>query len=862
MENGYIQLPYGFIPDQNENEKMYFDLPLNYKKSLLFDKLPFVAQLNNPAIDNVVKGKQKDDLSIQKFLLATDLLEDTIQNNLDMIITDGEFNDAGVRRALDTKFPSIMHKPTVTNFMFRDKAKFDIQNPVIGSLYNQLLTKKQKEKLELDAIGKAPSVKDIDIQKRLNDISKFNLGIKDNDDDDGDDDDDDNNNSGRPQVFPPTPPSSPSTLSETQRFLLDGGNERVAEAIGLTTTSTPKAKQITFSETITKVFPKTRREISREPAFDSITEVDEEDIEDDFDVSSTVGGLKDGGEPIDLDFFCGGEKNKQKLLENATKNIGILNDSNKKFIDYLTSKYGDFVLSKNKIKIHLESGQIFHDNNITSESFYDFLNNQQDLTKKELDIDIPVSNDFNKYVREILTDVVDDDYDLQTNSTSKFLFYNFNTFRQIQRLAPLTVRHSQVADDEFAIKIVQSHNWQYFIETLLHISNNEIDIKDFNLKNDDEFDDYLIIQKTLQNLNYCKRFYEEVFNDISYFLHKKIKEIPDEFVEKMQDDLASEIYYTKKLKEIESHVEFLKIFNKFYFKTGRFPGNHFDLMIVPPGIKPSFVKTRDEISPSEINEKFQSGPSYGLAAVQFIAALNIYFGGDKELSRNVMSEFFHNMSLQALTIDDDNIVIGFDEIIELNKNLKSLIREDDRNDIEIIDVQEQQFDEIKDKNQLIEEEVVNNIINNVQIEYPSDNQYLSFPNTPSEISKETDENNKIDQKAHDAFNERDTQISQELIITARNDLIKSITDGEGEVPTEVLNNITSSYELQQESAPEKDVRDHVQSTIKKNNKQYLQKIKKSPSKIPVAIKTTSPVRLTDLITDKNKKHQKKPYDRE
>ena len=196
MENGYIQLPYGFIPDQNQNEKMYFDLLLNYKKNLLFDKLPYVAQLNNPAIDNVVKGKQNDDLSIQKFLLATDLLEDAIQDNLDMIVTDGEFNDAGVRRALDTKFPSIMHKPTATNFMFRGKAKFDIQNPVVGTLYNQRLTKKQKEKLELDAIGKAPSVKDIDIQKRLDGISKFNLGIKDDDDND-DDDDDDNNNTGR-----------------------------------------------------------------------------------------------------------------------------------------------------------------------------------------------------------------------------------------------------------------------------------------------------------------------------------------------------------------------------------------------------------------------------------------------------------------------------------------------------------------------------------------------------------------------------------------------------------------------------------------------------------------------------------------
>ena len=862
MENGYIQLPYGFIENQNEDEKMHFNLPLNYKKSLLFDKLPYVAQLNNPAINSVVKGKENDDLSIQKFLLATDLLENAIQDNLGMIVTDGEFNDAGVRRVLDTKFPSIMHKPTATNFMFRDKAKFDIQNPVIGGLYNQLLTKKQKEKLELEAIGKVPSVKDIDIQKRLDDISKFNLGIKDNNDNDDDDDDNDNNdnNSGRLPLFPPTPPSTPSTLSETQRFLLDGGNERVAEAIGLTT-STPKAKQITFSDTITKVFPKTRREISRMPSLDSISE---ETIEEDFDVSSSVvGGLKDGNEPIDLDFFCGGEKNKQKLYENATKNIGVLNNSNKKFIDYLTSKYGDFVLLKNKIKIHLESGQIFHDNNITNESFYDFLNNQQDLNKKELDITIPIGNDFNVYVREILTDVVDDDYDLQTNPTSKFLFYNFNTLRQIQRFPPLTVRHSQIAEDEFAMKIVQSHNWQYFIETLLHISNNEINIDDFNLQNDEVFHDYLIIQKTQQNLNYCKNFYEEVFNDISYFLHKKIKEMPDEFVEKIQEDLANEIYFTKKIKEIESHVEFLKVFNRFYFKTGRFPGNHFDLMVVPPGIKPSFVKTRDETSPSEINEKFQSGPSYGLAAVQFIAALNVYFGGDKELSRNVMSEFFRNMSLQALTIDDDSIEIGFDEIIELNKNLKSLIREDDRSDIEIIDLKEQQFEEIKDKTQLIEEEVVSNIINDVRIEYPSDDQYLSFPNTPSEISKESNENNKIDQKAFDAFNERDTEISQELITTARNDLIKSITDEEGEAPTEVLNNVASSYELQQESTPEKNIRDHVQTTIKKNNKQYLEKTKKPLSKIPRAIKTTSPVKLTDLITgDETKKHQKKPYDRE
>ena len=299
MESGHIQLPYGYVPDENSNEKLYFDLPLNYKKSLLFDKLHDIAQLKNPAIDDVVKGKKNDDLSIQKFLLATDLLEDTIQDNVDMIVTDGDFNEADVRRALDTKFSSVMKKPTATNFMFRDKAKFDIQNPVLESIYNQLLTKKQKEKQELDAIGIAPIVKDLNIQKRLDNITKFNLGIKDDNNDDDDNNNDNGDNSRLSSLrravtssFPPTPPTSPSTLSQTQRFLLDDtttddddvedGNEGVALALALgsSRTPTPIAKQITFSDTITKNFSKTRKldTISEESFLENDNEIG--DVED------------------------------------------------------------------------------------------------------------------------------------------------------------------------------------------------------------------------------------------------------------------------------------------------------------------------------------------------------------------------------------------------------------------------------------------------------------------------------------------------------------------------------------------------------------------------------------------------------
>ena len=45
MESSSIQLPFGFIPDQKTENDLQFNLPLNYlnyKKNLLFNKLPFV----------------------------------------------------------------------------------------------------------------------------------------------------------------------------------------------------------------------------------------------------------------------------------------------------------------------------------------------------------------------------------------------------------------------------------------------------------------------------------------------------------------------------------------------------------------------------------------------------------------------------------------------------------------------------------------------------------------------------------------------------------------------------------------------------------------------------------------------------
>ena len=63
----------------------------------------------------------------------------------------------------------------------------------------------------------------------------------------------------------------------------------------------------------------------------------------------------------------------------------------------------------------------------------------------------------------------------------------------------------------------------------------------------------------------------------------------------------------------------------------------------------------------------------GLVSVQFIAAFNRFLGGDKEISTDAMSEFFHNLSWQALTNDNDSIQIKFEAITELVKSINYLI---------------------------------------------------------------------------------------------------------------------------------------------------------------------------------------------
>ena len=110
----------------------------------------------------------------------------------------GSFNDAVVRRELDLKYPSIMKKPNPIDAVFKDKAKFEVKDPIIGSLVAQDQENETNEKAILNQLSGVLSTKDIKLAERLAKL-RGEKSINNND----------NNNNFPTFLSPLAPPPSP-----------------------------------------------------------------------------------------------------------------------------------------------------------------------------------------------------------------------------------------------------------------------------------------------------------------------------------------------------------------------------------------------------------------------------------------------------------------------------------------------------------------------------------------------------------------------------------------------------------------------------------------------------------------------------
>ena len=154
-------------------------------------------------------------------------------------------------------------------------------------------------------------------------------------------------------------------------------------------------KKVRFSENFSKVFLEGNYifELDHQP---KILEKEEITV---LNVPSMIKELNERGLPDQLKFFSGDEKEENLIKIQARKNVGVLGKGNEEYLEYLASKYGRDVLQKNKLKIHLESGEIYQDNINTGESLYNFLRAEEDVSKKFLSLDINLSCDLEYDIR-------------------------------------------------------------------------------------------------------------------------------------------------------------------------------------------------------------------------------------------------------------------------------------------------------------------------------------------------------------------------------------------------------------------------------------------------------------------------------
>ena len=172
--------------------------------------------------------------------------------------------------------------------------------------------------------------------------------------------------------------------------------------------------------------------------------------------------------------------------------------------------YASEILAKNKMKIHLEIGNICYNNMNMQEGICDCLLAQQEETKQNIDYEVDLSDNFHFYLSEIIVPITSNKNDMDTNSTSKFLFYHFNNLRLNLNEDAYKVRHTIVLDDQYMLDVLHSRDWPYFIDRLLEVSKDDVtslNLSGVNDSSQNNFKEMKIINDTIDDLTICKDYY-------------------------------------------------------------------------------------------------------------------------------------------------------------------------------------------------------------------------------------------------------------------------------------------------------------------------------------------------------------------
>ena len=437
------------------------------------------------------------------------------------------------------------------------------------------------------------------------------------------------------------------------------------------------------SSGIHKTFPDIQQKITPEKI---IKEDPDALIHEDKEVEKILEKILNEGndEHASLKFTFGGENEtfKNKLIE-----LG-LDGGNEAFIEFLLSEFSARIMKNDKLKIHIESGDIYFGGFNTGESLYDFLKTQQNQDKQSINYDFYYNKSYEQYFREYLNNIngeINDRLDLLTHRNTKYLFYRFNDILLNAGIDLIKIKHSEKIKDEIAIEEIEKTDWQYFINRLLEITiSSEI--------GDDEFDNDEIetVKNYSKNLVLVRKAYDKFYDGISSVFTPLIKSLPQEEKDEINRELENSGFGRLDFMNSIEDSSFLDKFVQFYFEFGRFPGNP-RLIILPRAELPDEIKNTKPIKLTHLFESYHGTLAKGLVSLQALCALLLEMAGDNADTRNVvriaMSEYFENLTFASLNENNPTRLAEFVALQRLSVllykyfeviNLKSISKAQDK----------------------------------------------------------------------------------------------------------------------------------------------------------------------------------------
>ena len=131
------------------------------------------------------------------------------------------------------------------------------------------------------------------------------------------------------------------------------------------------------------------------------------------------------------------------LLVEKMKNLMILfaddfirpSSDNLEFLEFLQSDQFKQILVNNKLKIHIETGNIYHDVKDAKKSIFDFLFNQLNPIKGVINFDFVYSESYTDYFNWLIKDFDShqkNELDVLTCKNSKYLFCHYHDILKSQ----------------------------------------------------------------------------------------------------------------------------------------------------------------------------------------------------------------------------------------------------------------------------------------------------------------------------------------------------------------------------------------------------------------------------------------------